>query len=172
MLAARCEMSRDLISSRFSMFRLCSLLISVSLCFLNYLAFLRPAADRADSILPWVVSRSRSYRFPWADSIIPKNVRKGDSNPAYSPESDRRRLTALFEVHRSRRVQGSMPKTSGPNSKENKKSGTFEQEGCAVSTWEAATLGEWEMEYGCYIIHRNHRVVACAGTQKHHLSGR
>jgi hypothetical protein len=29
------------------------------LCFLNYLAFLRPAADRALSILPWVVSRGR-----------------------------------------------------------------------------------------------------------------
>jgi hypothetical protein len=28
--------------------------------FLNYLAFLRPAADRAASILPWVVSRGRS----------------------------------------------------------------------------------------------------------------
>jgi hypothetical protein len=26
------------------------------LCFLNYLAFLRPAADRALSILPWVIS--------------------------------------------------------------------------------------------------------------------
>jgi hypothetical protein len=38
------------------------------LCFLNYLAFLRPAADRAVSILPWVVSRGRSYGFLWADS--------------------------------------------------------------------------------------------------------
>jgi hypothetical protein len=27
------------------------------LCFVNYLAFLRPAADQAVSILPWVVSR-------------------------------------------------------------------------------------------------------------------
>jgi hypothetical protein len=33
------------------------------LCFLNYLAFLRPAADRAVSILTWVVSRGRSYGF-------------------------------------------------------------------------------------------------------------
>jgi hypothetical protein len=33
------------------------------LCFLNYLAFLRPAADRALSVLPWVVSRGRSYGF-------------------------------------------------------------------------------------------------------------
>jgi hypothetical protein len=36
------------------------------LCFLNYLAFLRPAADRAISILPWVVSPGRSYGFLWA----------------------------------------------------------------------------------------------------------
>jgi hypothetical protein len=33
------------------------------LCFLNYLAFLRPAADRAVSILPRVVSPGRSYGF-------------------------------------------------------------------------------------------------------------
>jgi hypothetical protein len=33
--------------------------------FLNYVAFLRPAADRAVSILPWVVSRGRSYGFLW-----------------------------------------------------------------------------------------------------------
>jgi hypothetical protein len=45
------------------------------LCFLNYLAFLRPAADRAVSILPLVVSPGRSYGFPWAGSIIQKNVR-------------------------------------------------------------------------------------------------
>jgi hypothetical protein len=42
------------------------------LCFLNYLAFLRPAADRAVYILSWVVSRSRSYGFLWAGSIIQK----------------------------------------------------------------------------------------------------
>jgi hypothetical protein len=40
------------------------------LCFLNYLAFLRPAADRAVSILPWVVSRGRSYGFLWANLNI------------------------------------------------------------------------------------------------------
>jgi hypothetical protein len=33
------------------------------LCFLNYLASLRPAADRAASILPWIVSPGRSYGF-------------------------------------------------------------------------------------------------------------
>jgi hypothetical protein len=67
--------------------------------FLNYLAFLRPAADRAVSILPWVVNRGRSYSFVLAGSIIHKNVRKGNPNPAYSPVSDRRRLTALVEAH-------------------------------------------------------------------------
>jgi hypothetical protein len=39
-------------------------------CFLNYLAFLRPAADRAISVLPWVVSRGCSYGFLRADSFI------------------------------------------------------------------------------------------------------
>jgi hypothetical protein len=42
------------------------------LYFLNYLAFLRPAAEWAVSVLPWVVSRGRSYGFLWADSIIQK----------------------------------------------------------------------------------------------------
>jgi hypothetical protein len=55
------------------------------LCFLNYLAFLRPAADRAVSILPWVVSRGRSYGFLWAGSIIQKHVRKDNPISAYSP---------------------------------------------------------------------------------------
>jgi hypothetical protein len=66
------------------------------LCFLNCLAFLRPAADRAVSILPWVVSPGRSYGFLLASSIIQKNVRKDNPTPAYSPVSDRRRLTALI----------------------------------------------------------------------------
>jgi hypothetical protein len=39
------------------------------LCFLNYLAFLWPEADQAISILPWVVSRGRSYGFLWACKI-------------------------------------------------------------------------------------------------------
>jgi hypothetical protein len=60
------------------------------LCFLNYLVFLRPAADRAVSILPWVVSPGRSYGFLWAGSIIQKHVRKDNPTPAYSPVSDRR----------------------------------------------------------------------------------
>jgi hypothetical protein len=41
--------------------------------FLNYLAFLRPAADRAVSILPWVVSPCRSYGFLWAVRLF-KNM--------------------------------------------------------------------------------------------------
>jgi hypothetical protein len=85
------------------------------LCFLNYLAFLRPTADRALSILPWVVSPGRLYGFLWAGSIIQKNVRKGNPTPAYSPVSDRWRLTALVEVHGARRVHAPMPQISGPN---------------------------------------------------------
>jgi hypothetical protein len=84
------------------------------LCFLNFLAFLWPAADRAVSILPWVVSRGRSYVFFWAGSIIQKNVRKGDPTPAYSPSpvSNRRSHKALVEVHWARRVQAPMPQIS------------------------------------------------------------
>jgi hypothetical protein len=50
------------------------------LCFLNYLAFLRPAADRDVSILPWIVSPGRSYGFLWAGSIIQKKCEEGQSN--------------------------------------------------------------------------------------------
>jgi hypothetical protein len=85
------------------------------LCFLKYLAFLRPAADRAVSVLPWVVSPGRSHGFLWADYIIQKHVRKDNPTPAYSPVSDRRRLTALVEVHWARRVQTPMPQISRPN---------------------------------------------------------
>jgi hypothetical protein len=44
-------------------------------CFLNYLAFFRPAADRAVPILPWLVSRGRSYGFLWAASIFQSSHR-------------------------------------------------------------------------------------------------
>jgi hypothetical protein len=40
------------------------------LCFLKYLSFLWPAADRAVSIIPWVVSPGRAYGFLWVGSII------------------------------------------------------------------------------------------------------
>jgi hypothetical protein len=87
-------------------------------CFLNYLAFLRPAADQAASVLPSIVSRGHSYRIIWAGSIIQKNVRMNDPTPAYSPVSDRRRPTALVEVHWARRVQAPLPQISIPNSQE------------------------------------------------------
>jgi hypothetical protein len=85
------------------------------LCFLNYLAYLRPAADRVVSILSWVVSLGRSYGFLWAGSIIQENERMDNPTPTYSPVSDRRRLTALVEVHWARRVQAPMPQISWPN---------------------------------------------------------
>jgi hypothetical protein len=51
------------------------------LCFLNYLAFLQPEADRTYSVLPWVVTRGRSNRFLWANSIIQKKkCEEGPSN--------------------------------------------------------------------------------------------
>jgi hypothetical protein len=46
------------------------------LYFLNDLAFLRPAAHRAESALPWIVSQGRSYGFLWADSIIQKKCKE------------------------------------------------------------------------------------------------
>jgi hypothetical protein len=79
-------------------------------------ASLRPLADQAVSILSWVLSRGRSYGFLWADSFIQKNVRKDNPTPAFSPVSDRRRLTALVEVHWARRVQAPMPQISNPGS--------------------------------------------------------
>jgi hypothetical protein len=106
--------------------------------------FLRPAADRAVSILPWVVSRGRSCGFLWADSSIQKNTRKDNPTPAYSPVSDRRRLTALVKVHWARRVQTPMPQISGPNSQENHIIETCKEEGCAVSIQETAARREWE----------------------------
>jgi hypothetical protein len=114
--------------------------------FLNYLAFLRPAADRAVSILPWVVSPGRSYGFLWADSIVQTDVRKDSSTPAYSPVSDERRLTALVEVHWARRVQAPMPQISGPNLQENHIIEICKEEGCAVFTRETAARRKWVME--------------------------
>jgi hypothetical protein len=113
------------------------------LCFLNYLAFLQPAADRAVYILLWVISRGRSYGFLWAGSIIQKNVRKNNPTPAYSPVSNRRRLTALVEVNWARRVQALMPQISGSNLQENHIIDLCKEEGCAVSTQETAVLRKW-----------------------------
>jgi hypothetical protein len=107
------------------------------LCFLNYLAFLRPAADRAVSILPWVVGPGRSYGFSLGCSIIQKKkMRMDDPTPAYSPLGDRRRLTALVEFHWARRVQAPMPQISGPDLQENHIIETYKREGCAVSIQE------------------------------------
>jgi hypothetical protein len=65
------------------------------LCFLNYLAFLRPAADRAVSILPWVVSPGRSYGFLWAVRLF-KKCEVGLSNSGLfaskRPKANSRRL--------------------------------------------------------------------------------
>jgi hypothetical protein len=39
---------------------------------IQYLAFFLPAADRADSVLSWVVNQGRSYKFLSAGSITQK----------------------------------------------------------------------------------------------------
>jgi hypothetical protein len=48
-----------------------------------------------------------------------RNMRKDNPTPAYSPVSDRRRFTALVEVHWARRVRAPMPQISRPNLQEN-----------------------------------------------------
>jgi hypothetical protein len=50
------------------------------LCFLSYLAFFLPAADRAVSMLPLVVRRGCLYRLLWAGSIIQKIIEEGQPN--------------------------------------------------------------------------------------------
>jgi hypothetical protein len=77
-------------------------------------------------------------------SIIQKKVSKNNPTPAHSPVSDRRRLTALVEVHWARRVQAPMPQMSGPHLQENHIIETCKEEGCAVSTQETAALKKWE----------------------------
>jgi hypothetical protein len=74
-------------------------------------------------------------------------LRKIDPTPGYSPVSDQRRLTALVEVHRARRVQAPMPQISEPNLQENQIIETCKEEGCAISTQETAARRKWEMEY-------------------------
>jgi hypothetical protein len=76
-----------------------------------------------------------------------KNVRKDNPTPDYSPVSDRRRLTALVEVHWARRVQAPMPQISGPNSQENHIIETCKEEGCAVLTQKIAARRKWEIEH-------------------------
>jgi hypothetical protein len=71
------------------------------LYFLNYLAFLRPAADRAVSKIPWVVSRGRSYGFLYAGSIIYKHVRKYNPTPASSQVKLLITNNAFFIVQRA-----------------------------------------------------------------------
>jgi hypothetical protein len=87
-------------------------------------------------------------------SIIQKNVRKGNLTPAYSPVSDRRRLTALVEVHWARRVQAPMPQISGPNLQENHIIETCKEEECAVSTQETAARRESEMGHFTHLSAR------------------
>jgi hypothetical protein len=93
------------------------------------------------------VSPGRSNGFLWAGSIIQQNVRKDNPTPAYSPVSDRRRLTALVEVNWARRAQAPMPQISGHNLQENHIIETRKEEGCAVSTQETAARRELKMEH-------------------------
>jgi hypothetical protein len=67
-----------------------------------------------------------------------KDVRKDNPTPAYLPVSDRKRLTALVEVHWARRVQAPMLQISGPNLQENHIIETCKEDGRAVSTQESA----------------------------------
>jgi hypothetical protein len=73
----------------------------------------------------------------WFDYL--KNARKDNPTPAYSPVSDRWRLTALVEVHChwARRVQAPMPQISGPNLQKNQAIEACKEEECvkAISIW-------------------------------------
>jgi hypothetical protein len=80
-----------------------------------------------------------------------KNVRKDNLIPVYSPVSDRRRLTALVEVHWARRVQAPMPQISGPNLQGNQIIETYKEEGCAVSTQETAARRKREMGHWTHL---------------------
>jgi hypothetical protein len=79
-------------------------------------------------------------------SIIQKNVRKYNPTPAYSPVSDRRRLTALVEVHwaKSAGIDAPDERTRLTGEPHNR---ICKEEGCAVSTQETAARRKWEMEY-------------------------
>jgi hypothetical protein len=72
-------------------------------------------------------------------------VKKDNPTPAYSPVSNRRRLTALVEVHWAQRVQAPMLQIGGPNLQQNHIIEACIEEGCAVSTQETAALIKWEM---------------------------
>jgi hypothetical protein len=61
-------------------------------------------------------------------------VMKGNPTPAYSPVSDRRRLTALFEVQLVRRVQTPTPRISGSNLQKNHIIEARKEEKCDVSS--------------------------------------
>jgi hypothetical protein len=104
------------------------------LCYLPYIAFLRSAADRTGSVLPWVVSRGRSYRFSLSGLIRLFDCgRKGDPIPAYFPVRNYSTPTGLILVRQTRRVQSSeatnqrIQFTRQPNYRNNK------EEGCALS---------------------------------------
>jgi hypothetical protein len=77
-------------------------------------------------------------------------VRKDDPILAYSPVSDRRRLTVLVDVYWARRVQASIPQISGPDSRGNHIIETCKEVGCAVSTQETAAQrenGNWKISH-------------------------
>jgi hypothetical protein len=63
------------------------------LCFLNYLAFLRPAADRAVSMLPWVEAEVAHTGFSGLVRLF-KKIEEGQPN------------SGLFAKKRSKTPQG------------------------------------------------------------------
>jgi hypothetical protein len=76
-----------------------------------------------------------------------KKVRKDNPTPAYSPVSDRRRLTALAEGHWARRVQAPTPQIIESNLQKNHIIETCKEEWCAVSTQEISARRKWESEH-------------------------
>jgi hypothetical protein len=87
---------------------------------------------RAVSILPWVVSRGRSYGFLRADSIIHICEERRSNSGLFTSKRSKALSRHSFEVHWVRRVQAPMPQISGPNLQENHIIETCKKEGCAT----------------------------------------
>jgi hypothetical protein len=110
---------------------------TVCLRFLNYLAsFLWPSADRAVSILPWVVSRGRSYGCLWADLIIRLYKERLSYFVEVASISDRSAPTAIAEFNGHEEHKHRCPKLANPNFQETCLIEQLRNKGCAISTQE------------------------------------
>jgi hypothetical protein len=99
--------------------------------------------DRALSLLPWVVSRGRSYVFFWADPII----RKDNPIPAYSQVSIEGASGLLLKSNGREECKHRCSTLVDPTHRRTKIIETCQEDGCAVSTQETDALRKLEMEH-------------------------